>query len=191
MGDQEVIFCTRLRAVMVAPSLYRRLLGSRFELLPGVLRRFHDADGGGRALGTFQVERGRGLLRNALASLMGFPKAGIDVPVTLKVSIEGDRERWSRRFGDMSVESKQWEKDHLLIEEYGMNSFSSSVAVVGSDVIYEFQRAWLVGIPLPSWLSPRIDGLVTGEETGWRVVVRVFAPVLGEILHYEGWVQPE
>ncbi len=176
---------------MVQPSLYRRLLGSQFDLLPGVLRRFHDVDGGGRARGTFQVERGRGLLRNSLASLMGFPRAGIDVPVTLEVSVHGDRERWSRRFGDMPVVSRQWVKDHLLIEQFGMNSFSSTVTLVGSDVIYEFQRAWLAGIPLPSWLSPRVDGLVRGEETGWRVVVRVFAPILGEIVHYEGWVQPE
>jgi hypothetical protein len=113
------------------------------------------------------------------------------VPVTLEVSVLGDRERWSRRFGDMLVVSTQWERDHLLIEGYGVNSFSSSLTVVGPDVIYEFRRAWLAGIPLPSWLSPRVQGLVSGEETGWRVVVRVFAPVLGEVLHYEGWVQPE
>ena len=91
----------------------------------------------------------------------------------------------------MKVVSKQWENDHLLIEQYGMNWFSSSLSIKGADVIYEFQRAWLAGIPLPSWLSPRVDGLVTGEETGWRVVVRVFAPFLGEIVHYEGWVEPE
>ena len=93
--------------------------------------------------------------------------------------------------GVMNVVSKQWEKDQLLIEQYGVNSFSSKLTIVRDEVIYEFQRAWLAGIPLPSWLSPAIEGFVTGEETGWRVVVRVFAPLLGEILHYEGWVQPE
>ena len=83
-------------------------------------------------------------------------------------------------------------KDHLLIEQYGINSFSSSVTVDGPDVIYEFQPAWLAGvIPLPSWLSPRVDGQVRGEETRWRVLVSIVAPFLGEIVRYEGWVQPE
>ena len=46
-----------------------------------MLQQFHGAAEGGRARGTFRVERGAGLLRNALASLSGLPKAGLDVPV--------------------------------------------------------------------------------------------------------------
>jgi hypothetical protein len=176
---------------MAPASLYRRLLGSQFDLLPAVLRQFHDAGEGGRARGTFQVERGRGLMRNALATLMGLPRAGVDVPVTLEVSVQGDRERWTRRFGAKHVVSTQWEQDHLLMEQFGVNSFSSILKINGPEVIYEFHRAFVAGIPLPSWLSPRVDGLVRCEETGWRVVVRIFAPLLGEIIHYEGWVQPE
>ena len=56
---------------------------------------------------------------------------------------------------------------------------------------YEFRRAWFAGIPLPVWLSPYVDGYVDAGETGWRVVVHIFAPFLGEIVHYEGWVEPE
>jgi Domain of unknown function (DUF4166) len=173
------------------PSLYRRILGPRFEALPGVLRRFHDSATGGRARGTFQVERGRGFLRNAIASLLGFPRAGVDVPVILEVSVEGDRERWRRRFPGETVVSVQWERDQLLFERFGMNSFSCNLMIKGDELLYEFRRAWLAGIPLPSWASPRIEGVVKCEEDGWRVVTGVFAPVLGKILHYEGLVRLE
>ena len=70
---------------MASRSLYRRILGARFEALPAVLRQFHDADGGGRARGTFRVERGAGRLRNAGASLLGLPRAGSEVAVRLHV----------------------------------------------------------------------------------------------------------
>lgn len=176
---------------MSPPSLYRRLLGPRFEALPGVLRRFHDTAGGGRARGTFQVERGRGPLRNVVASLLGFPQAGANVAVILEVSVEGDSERWCRRFAGRPVVSRQWERDHLLIEEFGVSSFSSRLTTAGALLTYEFKQAWLAGVALPWWLSPRVEGRVTGEEAGWHVSVRVFAPVLGEILHYEGRVEPE
>jgi hypothetical protein len=130
-------------------------------------------------------------LRYALASLLGFPRAGIDANVTLEVTVLGQRERWCRWFPGETVVSVQWDDGQLLFEQYGMNSFSCDLAISGGDLIYEFRRAWLAGIPLPRWLSPRVEGLVTGEENGWRVVTRVFAPLLGEILHYEGLVEPE
>src|SRR4051794_344293 len=59
------------RRSKVSLPLYRRILGERFEALPEVLRRFHDAPGGGRARGSFRIERGRGWLRNGLATLLG------------------------------------------------------------------------------------------------------------------------
>ena len=179
------------RLVMTFPSLYRRVLGPRFETLPMVLRQFHDSATGGRARGTFHVERGRGFLRNALASWLGFPRAGANANVDLEVSVEGDRERWCRRFSHETVVSVQWEEGQVLIEQFGMSSFSSNLRISGDELIYEFRRAWLAGIPLPRWLSPRVEGVVKGEVDGWRVVTRVFAPVLGEILHYEGRVRPE
>ena len=175
----------------MSPSLYRRLLGTRFDELPGGLKRFHDADGGGRARGVFQVERGRGGLRNAIASLMGFPQAGVNVPVVLEVTAKGDRERWCRRFPSRTVASTQWERDQLLVEAFGPYSFSCSLELEGADLVYEFRRAWLLGVPLPSWFLPRAEGIASGDEKGWRVVVRILLPVLGEILRYEGQVEPE
>jgi hypothetical protein len=176
---------------MESLSLYRRVLGSRFEALPDVLRRFHDAPGGGRASGTFRVERTGGRAGSAVATLMGLPRAGLDVPVRLQVVATGEGERWLRQFAGRTLASRQWAKGNLLMERVGLVSFSSALVVDGSSVRYEFRRAWLAGIPLPHWLSPFVDGCVHAGDTGWRAVVHVFAPYLGEILRYEGWVEPE
>src|SRR5262249_34584632 len=75
----------RRREAMEPSSLYRRVLGPQFDVMPEVLRRFHDTKGGGSARGTLRVERGAGWLERALATLLRLPHAGTEVPVRLVV----------------------------------------------------------------------------------------------------------
>lgn len=176
---------------MATPSLYRRLLGDRFDALPMVLQRFHDQPGGGRASGRFVVERYPGLIRNSVATVMGMPRSGTDVPVRLQVVVEGDRERWIRQFGDCGMETIQWTSGGVLMEALGPASFSAQLVLDGSHLSYAFGRAWLCGLPLPRFLSPYITGEVDAGETGWTADVRIAAPILGELVHYRGWIEPE
>jgi hypothetical protein len=125
------------------------------------------------------------------ASILGLPRAGKDVPVRLEVRVDGDREQWLRHFPGGCLRSVQWADGNLLMESVGLASFSSALVVDGSSLSYEFRRAWFAGIPLPVWLSPYVDGRALAGETGWRVAVHVFAPFLGRIVKYEGWVEPE
>jgi Domain of unknown function (DUF4166) len=175
---------------MSSMSLYQRVLGPRFEKLPEVLQRFHGSTTGGQARGTFLVERGKGWLRNAVASLFGFPKAGQDVSVRLEVIVEGDRERWFRHFPGGSLSSLQSADGGLLIESFGLGSFAFELVIDGSRLRHEFRRAWFAGIPLPRVVAPFVDGWVDAGDTGWLVVVHIVFPLLGEIVHYEGWVEP-
>jgi hypothetical protein len=177
---------------MATLPLYRRLLGERFEALPEVLRRFHDRPEGGRAHGRLTIERGPGPLRSFLAELLRMPKPGKDVPVTLRVVVEGERERWVRDFGGRCiVETVQWTEGGLLMEALGPTRFASELILDGPTLRYEFRRAWSLGLPLPRLLAPNIEGSVHALETSWRVDVQIAAPGLGELIHYEGEVAPE
>jgi len=176
---------------MSAPTLYRRVLGPRFDLLPEVLKRFHGAAAGGRARGTMRVVRGEGAVRNSLAELLRMPRAGENVPIRLEVVVDGERERWLRYFPGRCVSTVQWAAGNLLMERFGFGSFSCALVVQGSRVRYEFLRAWFAGIPLPLWLMPHVESYVDADETGWHVVVHILAPILGEIVQYEGWVESE
>ncbi len=176
---------------MATLSLYRRVLGAGFEQLPEVLRRFHDGPRGGSARGTFRVVRGDGMVRKIVAGLLRMPRAGENVPIWLEIKVSGDREQWLRHFPGRCTRTVQWADGNLLMERFGLTSFSSALVVRGSRVHYEFRQAWFAGIPLPLWLSPYVDGYVDAAENGWRVAVHIFAPFLGEIVHYEGWIEPE
>jgi hypothetical protein len=177
--------------VSQAPSLYRRILGERFDSLPEVLRRFHDTPRGGRAHGMLQVERAGGRPSNALASFLGLPEAGKNISTVVEVKVDGDRERWVRRFSGHRVETVQWMHDGLLMESFGATTFSSVLTIEESCLRYEFRRAWFAGILLPRRFAPFVDGRVYAGDGGWRVVVRISAPLVGDLVHYEGWVEPE
>ena len=109
---------------MATPSLYRRVLGASFDQLPEVLRRFHDGAKGGSARGAFRVVRGDGIFRNSVAGLLRMPRAGEDVPIRLEVVVKGDREQWLRHFPGRCTRTVQWADGNLLMERFGLISFS-------------------------------------------------------------------
>jgi hypothetical protein len=176
---------------MSSSSLYRRVLGARFDDLPEVLQRFHGSTTGGEARGTFLVERGKGWLNNAVASLFGMPGAGKDLPIRLEVVVEGERERWFRHFPSRSLSSIQWADGGLLIESFGLGRFAYELVIDGRRLRHEVRRAWFAGIPIPLSMAPSADGWLDAGDEGWFVVVHIIFPILGEIVHYEGWVEPE
>ena len=77
------------------------------------------------------------------------------------------------------------------MESIGWSTFSTALTIDGSRLRYVFLRAWFAGIPLPRRLGPFVESYVDAGETGWRVVVQIFAPFLGELVRYEGWIEPE
>ena len=172
-------------------SLYRRVLGPRFDSLPAVLQRFHGSTTGGQARGTFRVVRQPGWVRNTLANVLGMPRAGDAVPVRLEVVVEGEKERWYRHFPGRSLASSQWADGHLLKESFGLGSYTWELVIDGSRLTHEFRQARFAGVPIPRKMAPYVDGWVDAGETGWNVEVHIFFPVLGEIASYEGWVEPE
>ena len=137
------------------------------------------------------MERGPGRLRNGVASILGMPPAGTHVPVRLQVVAEDDRERWIRDFDGHRVETVQWAREEMLMEALGRVCFCCALVLEGPRLRYEFRRAWFAGIPIPRWLSPSVMSYVEAGDAGWFVVVHVLAPLLGALVKYEGWIEPE
>ncbi len=146
---------------------------------------------GAAARGTFRVVRAGGWLRNALASLLGLPRPGSDVPIQLHVTVEGERERWVRDFGGHRVVTVQWAHGDVLMESSGWTSLAAELVIDGSRLRYVFRRAWFAGIPIRADCLLRSRALWRPAETGWSVLVRLSLPMLGELIRYEGWIEPE
>ena len=168
------------------PSVYRRLLGPALDSLPPTLRDFHDVEAEWRGHARFRITRGRGRLRNLVATLAGLPPAGEGVAVRLRVVPEGPRERWLREFGDHTFESVQWPQDGLLMESLGALRLGFRVTVEPPALRLRPVRAWLLGVPWPLALAPSGEGEEVGRPDGCAVVVRGYAPLLGLLVQYEG-----
>ncbi len=174
-----------------AQTLYRRALGEDFETLPSALRRFHGLPGGGHAAGFLRVMRGRGRLRTAAADLLKLPPAGERVGVDLQVVVEGDRERWIRRFGDdVRLVSTQRLEGGLIVETFGPFRFGFRLSGGPGGLRFDLVRRWLWGLALPARLAPGIEAKAAGRDEGWWIDVSIRGPLLGLLARYEGKMAP-
>jgi hypothetical protein len=172
-------------------SLYRRILGPTFDTLPRSLQQFHDVETEWRGRASFRVTRGRGWLRNAAANLGGLPAAGEAVPLTLRVVREGDGERWVRDFGGHRMESFQRAWKGLLVESLGGVTLGFRLVAELPALRLVPARVWVLGVPWPLALGPRVSASEVGRDDGCAVEVRAAAPLLGLLVQYEGLVVAE
>lgn len=173
-----------------ALPLYHRVLGEAFESLPPVLRRFHEQTPEACAQGSLHITRGAGWIRQILAAAMRLPSPGAQIPATLRVRTEGALEYWTRDFGGLHMATRQWQQGDLLMEAAGPLQFGFCLTADAVGMGFECVRCRLFGIPLPRALSPRIVSTTTAEGEGWRLYVRIDAPLLGMLAQYEGDVTP-
>jgi hypothetical protein len=102
LADYETQFASRriftgMRERSAQPqSLYRRLLGTAYHMLPPTLQRLHELDRHLVAEGRAKVERGKGILARLIGAAVGFPPAGTDIPVIVDF-------RWRARSGSAAL----------------------------------------------------------------------------------------
>ena len=198
LDDYEPLFASRrivtgLRDdVPRSAPLQKRLLGAAWDRLPKAIRAMHDVTEGHFARGRADVDRGTGVLAHAVATVLGFPKAGRDLPVTVRFERVNESEIWTRDFAGRSFSSTQFEgigrAAQLLCEKFGPITFRMAL-VVQSNRVHLIPRGWsLLGIPLPRWLSPRAAAYETVEDGRFRFHVEISLPWGGLIVRYRGWL---
>jgi hypothetical protein len=177
------------------PTLYRRILGSALDDLPEAIRDLHALDERMTARGRAEIDRGRRLLARLAAAVIGFPKAGRDIPVEVRFDPRDGRETWRRTFAGRSFSSIQEEgtgrSGHLLVERFGPLRFAMALVVDGRTLRLVLRRWTIFGIPLPLWLAPRNNAFEAEEDGRFRFHVEIGHPLTGLIVRYRGWLKPE
>lgn len=169
-------------------GLYPSLIGPRFADLGPQLQRFHSARSPIEVAGTFAVVRGSGALRNWIADREGFPRSVDSIDVRLRVRQEGDREIWSRRFGDRTLESSQWRSAGLLAERLGFVTLLMRPRAESGQLVIESVRSRAFGIPLPPFFAPRVFATGVDTDRGMRISVSLQLAPLGRLVEYSGVV---
>src|SRR6185312_9105051 len=128
--------------------LYRRLLEERFEVLPARVRELHDITGISVWCGRADVERGRSFPSRMVATLFGLPPQGRDQMLRVTFQPTGDREIWSRAFGNALFRSVQYERGGLLHERVGPSTFVFALETSADGMALKLKGVRFGGIPL-------------------------------------------
>ncbi len=200
LSDYDALFRERtiftgFRGDEFDSPLYRKILGSAFATLPPRLQELHGSGAMRRWTGQAEVRRGTGIMARIIGALFGFPKAALQVPVTVTFSPESSAERWTRSFDGKvfsSVQSCGTGKDqHLLVERFGIVSVALAL-VVESSRLFLIPRKWsLLGIRMPGFLLPAGSTFESEENGHFCFDVEISAPLVGLIVAYKGMLTPE
>jgi hypothetical protein len=175
--------------------LYRRLLGDAWNSLPQPLQAMHDLHHELSAEGVATVERGEGLLARLLACVIGFPRAGKAIPVTVSFQVKDGREHWKRTFAGRSFASSQeagrGRFERLLCERFGPFNFGMALVCDEGRIRLVTRRWSLFGIPLPPALAPRSNAYEFAQDGRFHFHVEIGHPVTGLIVRYRGWLVPQ
>jgi len=160
------------------------LLASEFVALPDPVQKIHDRARCFSASGRCDVDEGRNPVARLIAALFRLPRAGRDLPVTVKFLTRGGREIWERRFGGSLMKSDLRRADHPghVIERFGSASFMIRLRRDGARLHYDVVAGRVLGVPLPKALLPRSETTEMVADGGRCVMVGIAAAgVTGEV----------
>ena len=146
------------------------------------------------AEGIATVTRGTSPLARLAGALVGFPRAGENVPVRVDFKVEDGRERWTRTFAGRSFHSTQEQGrgrfEWLVCERFGPLCIGMALVLDGARLRLIVRRWSVFGIALPLWLAPRGDAYEYAEDGRFHFHVEIAHPLTGLIVGYRGWLVP-
>jgi hypothetical protein len=173
-------------------TVFRRLLGQRMDLLPDAVRHVHDGQGRLELSGLAQIEMKPGLLPWLICALMGLPKPGHNVPVTVIFDRWPEIEHWQRRFGDRYYASKlttgTGAEKGLLIERMGPITNIFRVEATADALYLTVVGCRFLGMPMPDWLAPRCAATERQKNGDFTFDIPIDLPWLGRLIHYRGQI---
>lgn len=183
------------RAARPVHDLFPAVLGENFKTLPAEIRDLHTVIAERRWSGLAVVERGSGFLAQLVCRLVGFPRAGAEVPIVVTVRREGDREIWRRDFAGQifgSVLSPAGAPgEGRIAERFGPLSFVIALEAGPDGLAYPVARGTAFGIPIPRFLLPKSQSREYVGEGRFRFDVALSLPLAGRVVRYRGWLAPQ
>lgn len=146
----------------------------------------------GRPKASRRLSGGSGLLSRLVGALIGFPKAGWNVPVNVAFALKQSGELWRRTFAGRTFESFQWagaEGNTLLMERFGALTFGLALVFDGRRLNLLVRNWKLLGIPLPPALAPGGQTYEFVEHSRFHFHVEIRHPLTGLIVRYAGWLE--
>ena len=138
--------------------------GRALRALPARVRELHDVAGASVWTGRADVERGRSLASRVVATLFGLPPAGRDQALRVTFQVDGDREIWSRSFGDAVFRSVQCEQWRAAARARRAEHIRVCSGDFGRRDGAQLRGVRFLGVPLPRFLAPSVHTFESERE---------------------------
>lgn len=176
-------------------AVYEQVMGEAYTRLHPSVVDLHRTATGRKFSGHCNVTRGRNPLSHIVAAIVGFPKSGTHVPVTVTVEPSQTGETWTRDFGGKvfsshhSLGTGRWSRH--ITEQFGPMAIHMAILEEAGTLRIKTQGWSIFRIPLPAFLKPGGDVFETQDDKGRFVFhVDLIAPLFGRLCKYEGWLSP-
>jgi hypothetical protein len=178
----------------MTPSPFVQLLGSDFAILPEPVRRLHSLAANAATEGKADITAGKGFLPWLICRLSGLPAPGREVPVTVIFELDGQGgEFWRRRFSGRRYQSGfsagTGRQAGLLCERFFPFVFFHRLSPSAQGLRWDLVAWRLLSLPLPRWLMPPTVCLESGDEDCFVFDIDVKFPIIGQLIHYRGWLR--
>lgn len=175
----------------MTPTLFQALLGASFYSLPSAVRALHAVRGRVSYAGRVRIARGTGLIARYCARVARLPPAQQDVPLTVVFENDANGETWRRDFNGHAMHSRlQACGPRLLGERLGPLRFRFSLHVYDQALHWRVQRVRVMGLPLPAGWFEGVRCREYEQDDRYVFLVEATLPLIGEVIRYEGWLEP-
>ena len=174
----------------MTPTLFQRLLGAEFYHLAPEVKTLHSGPGGWR--GVCEIRRGEGVLARLACTLAGLPPSMSDAPLTVQIEMRDAQEFWRRDFNGRPMTSRLGYRDGRLHERMGPMTFRFRLYRIDNELHWIAEGAKIFGLlPLPGGWLDEVRCRESGADGRYRFEVDAQLPLIGRLIRYEGWLEPE
>ncbi|KZK86237.1 Saccharopine dehydrogenase [Pseudovibrio sp. Ad13] len=174
---------------------FKQVLGSAFNLLPTALQNFHGSGQKQTWQGQAVVHRGSGLLSKMIGRVFGFPKTNDAANVCVTQIPDENGLSWTRSFDGKEFESflkvGRGKDSYLLSEQFGPVKVALALVLDEGKLRFIPRRWSIFSIPMPRILLPHGESFEQETDGRFSFDVQISAPVVGHIVSYKGYLEPE
>ena len=170
-------------------SLFDRVEGLDLATLPAPVRALHDVYDTALFEREARVQRGRGPPAWLACTLLRFPPEAERVPVTVRMTRDGDSETWTRRFGERTFRSVLRLDRGRMTARFGPATFTLDLTVAEGALHFPGVAGRIGWLSIPRVLPhvSRARERVDGGRACFDVDVSL--PLgLGRVIRYRGWL---
>ena len=174
---------------MSPPSLYERALGNdAYTRLPLAVQRFHRLAGLHVFAGQVRTYAPKSSLSRLLARCLGTPRQASQGQLRFELQSSPEREQWTRSFPTQTMRSTLTLERNLIAERLGAATLRFRLRASEHGLTMELDSLSFLGIPCPRWLLPQVLAVESGQADALHFKVRAALPLVGEVAHYEGYL---